>query len=137
MKRATFFAVVFGGELAVLYLTGTDDTREGLAEIVTHPVVQVVLCVGASCFVAVLARAAYRRHEPRSAAGLLHRWDAERRARRASAEATLRDFLLNPATIEPASPADESRGPLPDEWHAPCGELVHLSTTNNSGPRAA
>ena len=132
MKRVVFFAIVFSGELVVLYFAGTDETRVGLAEIAGHPVVQLLLCVVASWFVASLALGAYRRRESR----LVRQRQADRSIYRA--ELRTKGYAVVPESIDASSLLDDSEsGHLPDEWRAHCGELVHLPSPNNGGPRAA
>ena len=86
-----------------------------------------LLVVTAILFLLSCAAAAWHRAEQRS----------EREAA-ARVELRAKGWAVVPESIDASSLLDDSEsGHLPDEWRAHCGELVHLPSPNNGGPRAA
>lgn len=86
-------------------------------------------------FLGSLSAAAWHRAE--------RRYEREDEARaRARADLAAKGFTVVPSHVDTSSLLDDSqRGPLPESWRAPCGELVHLhsnpSDRGQSAPRDA
>lgn len=77
-------------------------------------------------FLGSLSAAAWHRAE--------RRYEQEDESRARARAELLRRMATNPSSFLDDSP----RGPLPESWRAPCGEVVHLhSNPSDRGPKAA